>query len=74
MAGCDRKHPRQMEPRQAARLGDVAEGERIGKMAFDVPERLLDRVHAVSHETATVMPQAGLPHLIGIAAARKKLI
>ena len=38
-------------------------------MAFDVPERFLDRVHVDSHEARTTMHDRASPYLIAIAAA-----
>ena len=39
------KRPHQMEARDAGNAGDVIERQRLGEMAFDVPERFLGRIH-----------------------------
>ena len=39
------KRPHQMEARDAGNAGDVIERQRLGEMAFDVPERFLGWIH-----------------------------
>jgi hypothetical protein len=34
-----------VEARDSTDRGDLIEGQRVGKMAFDKPERLLGRIH-----------------------------
>jgi hypothetical protein len=44
-SGRGTKRPYQMEARDPCDAGDLVERQRIGKMTFDKPERLLGRIH-----------------------------
>jgi hypothetical protein len=39
------KRPHQMEARDAGNTSNVIERQRLGEMAFDIPERFLGRIH-----------------------------
>ena len=70
MAGYLREQPAEVEARQSAHLGDLAEGQRVGRMAFYVPERFFDGVHVDFPRSATTMAGVRLPRLIAIAIIR----
>ena len=39
------ERPHHVEARDSTDASDLVEGQRVGKMAFDKPERLLGRIH-----------------------------
>ena len=63
------KRPHHVETRDSADGRDLIESQRIGKMAFDKPERLLGRIHGQrsSFEALRIMDRSRDLHLIVLA-------